>query len=90
MNPETFSGDQSLGQPAILLSLSPRVKGSYPWIPFRYFHRHLWLFYLFFTVLQERKNMSPVKIHDCSKFICRNHRSFGVFYIGIYALEDGN
>ena len=34
MNPETFSGDQSLGQPAILLSLSPREKGSYPWFPF--------------------------------------------------------
>ena len=53
MNPETFSGNQPLGQPAILLSLSPREKGSYPWIPFRYFHRHLRLFYLFFTVLQE-------------------------------------
>ena len=62
MNPETFSGDQSLGQPAILLSLSPRGKGSYPWFPTRYFHRHLWLFYLFFAVLQERKNRNPVKI----------------------------
>ena len=62
MNPETFSGDQSLGQPAILLSLSPRGKGSYPWFPARYFHRHLWLFYLFFAVLQERKNRNPVKI----------------------------
>ena len=41
MNPETFSGDQFLGQPAILLSLSPRGKGSYPWFPTRYFHRHL-------------------------------------------------
>ena len=41
MNPETFSGNQPLGQPAILLSLSPREKGSYPWFPMRYFHRHL-------------------------------------------------
>lgn len=29
------------------------------------------------------------KFHDCSKFICRNHRSFGAFYIGIYVSEDG-
>ena len=23
------------------------------------------------------------KFHDCSKFICRNHRSFGVFFISV-------
>lgn len=90
MNPETFSGDQPLGQPAILLSLSPREKGSYPWFPFGTSIGIYDYFTYFSQFCKREKTGIQSKFHDCSKFIRRNHRSFSVFYIGIYASEDGN
>ena len=62
MDSETFSGNRALGKPAILLWLSPRVKGSYLRFPFQYFHRHLWLFYLFLVVLQEGKKSNMARV----------------------------